>query len=127
MVLLKNQYYDEEEGKDYFGKMAVTNQYAAILGLGTATYDVLLYSKPKGFQRIIGRYAFHVGPLMGMASAFTTVTYMGTKLRGKDDRLNYFLGGMAAGGVYGAWSRSFVAGAVVGVFLGLRNRFSDLE
>lgn len=33
-------------------------------------------------------------------------------------RLNYFLGGMAAGGVYGAWRRNHVAGLVVGLAFG---------
>lgn len=118
MGLVKNQYYDKPDGQDYAGKMLVTNQYAAVTGLGIATYDVVLYTKPKGLSSIIGRYAFHVGPAMGMATAFTTVTYAATKLRGKDDRINYVLGGLAAGGVYGAWNKSFVAGCVSGLFFG---------
>lgn len=90
----------------------------AVTGLTTATYDVVLYSKPKGIPNIVGRYALHVGPLMGMATAFTTVTYAATKFRGKDDSLNYVLGGIAAGGVVGAWSKNFATGCLAGLFLG---------
>lgn len=92
--------------------------FQAVAGLGTATYDVVLYSKPKGISNIVGRYAMHVGPLMGIATAFTTVTYAATKFRGKDDSLNYVLGGIAAGGVVGAWAKSFPTGCLAGIILG---------
>lgn len=55
---------------------------------------------------------------MGMATAFTTVTYAATKFRGKDDGLNYVLGGFAAGGMVGAWSKSFPTGCLAGILLG---------
>lgn len=87
-------------------------------GLATATYDVVLYSKPKGIPNIIGRYAFHTGPMMGIATAFTTVTYAATKFRGKDDAFNYVLGGIAAGGVVGAWNKSFVTGCLAALVMG---------
>ena len=89
-----------------------------VAGLTTATYDTVLYSKPKGLINIIGRYAMHVGPLMGVATAFTTVTYASTKFRGKDDGLNYALGGFAAGGVIGRWAKNFPTGCLVGILLG---------
>lgn len=92
--------------------------FQAVAGLTSATYDVVLYSKPKGIPNIIGRYAFHVGPMMGMATAFTTATYAATKFRGKDDSFNYVLGGIAAGGVVGAWSKSFVTGCLAGLIMG---------
>lgn len=90
----------------------------AVAGLTLATYDVVLYSKPKGIPNIVGRYAFHVGPMMGVATAFTTVTYAATKFRGKDDCLNYVLGGIAAGGVVGTWSKSLATGCLAGLALG---------
>lgn len=92
--------------------------FQAVAGLTSATYDVVLYSKPKGIPNIIGRYAFHVGPMMGIATAFTTATYAATKFRGKDDSFNYVLGGIAAGGVVGAWSKSFVTGCLAGLIMG---------
>lgn len=118
MSLLKAQYYENPEGSDAFGKIVATNKYAALTGLAWGTMDVLMVSRPKGYLPIIARYAYNVGPMMGMASAFTIGTFAATNLRGKDDRINYFIGGVCAGGVYGAWRRSFNAGAVAALFFG---------
>lgn len=96
-------------------------------GLALATYDVVLYSKPKGVPNILGRYVYITGPMMGIATAFTTVTFAATKLRGKDDGLNYFLGGVAAGGVLGSWCKSFVGGCVAGLFLGRMRDYIDFD
>lgn len=87
-------------------------------GLAIATYDVVLYSKPKGIPNIVGRYGFHVGPMMGMATAFTTVSYAANRFRGKDDAVNYVLGGIAAGGVVGTWCKSFPTGCLAAILLG---------
>uniref|UniRef100_A0A1L8EBD7 NADH dehydrogenase [ubiquinone] 1 alpha subcomplex subunit 11 n=1 Tax=Haematobia irritans TaxID=7368 RepID=A0A1L8EBD7_HAEIR len=119
MALSKAGYYDKPEGQDCFGKMVATNTYAATAGLAWSTVDVLMLSHPKGYLPTLARFAYNTGPMMGMASAFTLATYMATNVRGKDDRFNYFLGGFAAGGVYGAWRRSHVAGLVMGLFFGL--------
>lgn len=54
---------------------------------------------------------------MGMASAFTMGTYAATNLRGKDDTINYAIGGALAGGVYGAWRKSPVSGSCAAIFL----------
>lgn len=121
MSLLKSQYYDSPEGTDAFGKIVATNKYAVLGGLAWGTIDVLMISKPKGYLPILARYAYNVGPMMGMASAFTLGTLVATNVRGKDDRLNYFIGGACAGGVYGAWRRSFHAGAVAALFFGKIN------
>uniref|UniRef100_A0A1B0AF86 NADH dehydrogenase [ubiquinone] 1 alpha subcomplex subunit 11 n=1 Tax=Glossina pallidipes TaxID=7398 RepID=A0A1B0AF86_GLOPL len=119
MTLLKVGYYDKPEGEDFFGKMLASNTYAAIFGLTWSTYDVLMYSRTKGYLPTLGRFAYNTGPMIGMASAFTLTVYGLTNLREKDDRLNYFLGGMAAGAVYGAWRRNHVTGLTMGLFFGL--------
>lgn len=85
MSLLKVQYYDKPEGQDAFGKMIAANRFALSAGLIFSTYEVLFVSKPQGYINTIGRYGYFIGPLMGMASAFTMTTYTAARLRGKDD------------------------------------------
>ncbi|KAL5288135.1 hypothetical protein ACFFRR_008784 [Megaselia abdita] len=127
MSVLKSRYYENPEGTDAFGKIVATNKYAVLGGLAWGTIDVLMVTKPKGYIPIIARYTYNVGPMMGMASAFTLGTLAATNFRGKDDRLNYFIGGVCAGGVYGAWRRSVPAGAVAALFLGIAGTIKKLS
>jgi len=119
MSFLKSQYYDQPDGNDAFGKIVATNKFAVAGGLAWGTIDVLMLTKTQGYIPTLARFAYNIGPFMGMASAFTLATYVSTNVRGKDDKLNYLIGGMAAGGVYGAWKRNHVAGLVMGVFFGI--------
>lgn len=87
MGLLSNyQYYAKPEGEDYFTKMCATNKYAIQAAAVIGTFDVTLYSHAKGVIPIASRYMYWLGPGVGMATAFTTVTYAATQLRGKDDK-----------------------------------------
>lgn len=86
MSLIRGGYYNKPEGTDCYGKMLATNSYAVTAGLAWSTIDVLMYSHTKGYLPTLGRFAYNIGPMMGMASAFTLTTYMATKARGKDDR-----------------------------------------
>ncbi|XP_030386759.1 NADH dehydrogenase [ubiquinone] 1 alpha subcomplex subunit 11 [Scaptodrosophila lebanonensis] len=119
MSILRSGYYDAPEGEDAFGKIVAINKYAAITGLAWSTVDVLTLSKTQGYLPTLGRFAYNTGPLMGMATAFTLTTLAATNARGKDDKINYFLGGFAAGGVFGAWKHNHVAGLCAGLFLGI--------
>ncbi|XP_001361907.2 NADH dehydrogenase [ubiquinone] 1 alpha subcomplex subunit 11 [Drosophila pseudoobscura] len=119
MSILRSKYYDHPEGEDAFGKTVATNKYAVAAGLAWSTVDVLTLAKPKGYLPTLGRFAYNTGPLMGMATAFTLTTLAATNARGKDDKINYLLGGFAAGGVFGAWKHNHVAGLCAGLFLGI--------
>ncbi|ALC40497.1 CG9350, partial [Drosophila busckii] len=119
MSILRSKYYDHPDGEDAFGKIVATNKYALTAGLAWSTLDVLTLSKPQGYLPTIGRFAYNTGPLMGMATAFTLTTLAATNARGKDDKINYLIGGFAAGGVFGAWKRNHVAGLCAGLFLGI--------
>lgn len=118
MSILNYKYYDTPEGQDIFRKTFVTSKYAAISGLAFATFDVLMFSHPKGFVNTVGRYGYLVGPLVGMAAAFTVTTNAAQNYRGKNDKLNYFLGGSAAGAICGAWLRSATLGVPAALFFG---------
>ncbi|KAM3959434.1 NADH dehydrogenase (ubiquinone) B14.7 subunit [Aphomia sociella] len=117
--MLNYKYYDTPEGSDIFKKTFVTSKYAALTGLAAASFDVLMFSHPKGFVNTVGRYGFFVGPLVGMAAAFTVTTNIAQNARDKNDKINYFLGGIAAGSVFGAWQRSVTIGVPAAVALGV--------
>ncbi|KAH8257945.1 hypothetical protein KR038_003357 [Drosophila bunnanda] len=119
MSFLRSKYYDHPDGEDAFGKIVATNKYAVSAGLAWSMFDVLTLSKPRGYVPTLGRFAYNTGPLMGMATAFTLTTLAATNARGKDDKINYLLGGFAAGGVFGAWKHNHVAGLCAGLFLGI--------
>lgn len=108
--LTQAKYYDKPDGEDLAGKLVYTNKWAAAVGIGSATADVLMYSHTKGYLATLARYAFFVAPACGIASSFTFGTYISTRLRGKDDVYNYFVGSVAAGGVVGRWAKSVKAG-----------------
>lgn len=113
MSLAKAQYYAHPEGKDAFGKMVATNRYALAVGLIASSYDVLMGSKPSGYAKTLGRFAYITAPCLGMASAFTMTTLALTKARdGKCDTWNYVAGAVAAGSVFGAWQRCHVKGSM---------------
>ncbi|CAD7076825.1 unnamed protein product [Hermetia illucens] len=127
---LNSKYYDQPEGKDLSGKMIATNKAALTGGLIWSIYDVVLFSKPQGYLPTIGRIASITGPFMGIATAFTLGTYTATNVRGKDDTINYVIGGYCAGAVYGAWKRNLAAGIATGTFfalLGLTKKLSIME
>lgn len=91
--LIKPRYYDQPEGQDLFGKLVITNAYMVTFGAVWSTYDVLMITKPQGYFNTFSRFAYHTGPFMGMATAFTLTTYMANKFRGKDDtyvKLKYY-------------------------------------
>ncbi|XP_055687988.1 uncharacterized protein LOC129792693 [Lutzomyia longipalpis] len=114
-----DRFYAYPDGQDAAGKMLVANTYALFGGVVISTYDVVMLSKPVGIGNILAKYVYNTGPLMGMASAFTMGTYFSTKLRGKDDVINYAIGGALAGGVYGAWRRSAVSGNCAAIVLAI--------
>ncbi|XP_047117204.1 NADH dehydrogenase [ubiquinone] 1 alpha subcomplex subunit 11 [Schistocerca piceifrons] len=112
------KYYDSPEGQDCLKKMWYTTKTGALIGLGLSSFDVIMYSRPKGYFPTLMRYGYITLPIMGMAASFSATTCIATNARGKDGKLNYFLGGCAAGGVFGAWRRSIFAGFLGCVALG---------
>ncbi|XP_047517116.1 NADH dehydrogenase [ubiquinone] 1 alpha subcomplex subunit 11 [Pieris napi] len=118
MSLLTYKYYDTPEGQDIFKKTLVTTKYAILASLPVATFDVLLYSHPKGIFQTVMRYGFYLGPAISMATAFTLTTNIAQNVRGKNDEFNYFLGGAAAGAVYASVRRQPVIAVPAAIVLG---------
>lgn len=112
------KYYDTPDGEDCFKKLWLSTKFAAMVGLGASTADVLMYSHPKGYYQTAARYAYITGPAVGMAAAFTITTCVATSIRHRDDHFNYFLGGCSAGSVFGTWRKSAHAGFIACILLG---------
>ena len=53
------------------------------IGVVAATWDVLLYSHPKGYAQTAGRFLFYTGPLAAMAAGFAATTCVAVSVRGK--------------------------------------------
>ncbi|KAF4520632.1 hypothetical protein B566_EDAN007499 [Ephemera danica] len=120
-------YYDSPEGQDCFPKLIYITKYSALAGLGVSTMDVLMFSHPQGYFNTISRFAHFTVPFVGMAAAFAATTCMATSLRHKDDKLNYFLGGVASGAVFGAWRRSGYAGFLACTALGVAGAIKKMS
>lgn len=118
-IKMAYSYYDTPDGEDCFKKLWYTTKIAAVSGLVASAIDVRLYSHTQGLYPTAARFAHFTFPFIGMAAAFTATTCIVTSVRHKDDRINYILGACAAGGVYGAWRKSVLAGFVGSVALGL--------
>ncbi|XP_021195467.2 NADH dehydrogenase [ubiquinone] 1 alpha subcomplex subunit 11 [Helicoverpa armigera] len=117
--LLKYKYYDTPEGQDIFMKTFAASKYAALSGVTLGTLDILMYSHPKGFASTVGRMAWFVGPLVGMAAGFTVTTNAVQNIRGKNDKLNYFIGGAVAGSIFSAWQKAPILAVPAAVILGV--------
>ncbi|KDR18623.1 NADH dehydrogenase [ubiquinone] 1 alpha subcomplex subunit 11 [Zootermopsis nevadensis] len=111
-------YYDTPDGEDCFKKLLYTARIAAVSGVIVSVVDVRLFSRTQGFYPTVARFAHFTFPFIGMAAAFTATTCIATSARHKDDKLNYFLGGCVAGGVFGAWRKSILAGFTGSLILG---------
>ncbi|KAJ0174340.1 hypothetical protein K1T71_010486 [Dendrolimus kikuchii] len=104
--LLSYKYYDTPEGQDIFFKTFACSKYALLAGITAGAYDTLMFSHPKGFVNTAGRFMWHIGPLVGMAAGFAVATNASQNIRGKNDSINYFIGGAVAGSIFSAWQRS---------------------
>ncbi|XP_032519623.1 NADH dehydrogenase [ubiquinone] 1 alpha subcomplex subunit 11 [Danaus plexippus] len=117
--MLFYKYYDTPEGQDIYKKAFVTSKYAALTGLGIGTYDVLMYSHPKGLFNTAYRFGYFIVPMVGMATTFAVTANAIQNYRGKNDELNYFLGGAASGALFAVWQRSGLIALPAAVVLGV--------
>jgi NADH dehydrogenase (ubiquinone) 1 alpha subcomplex subunit 11 len=85
MEFITAKFYAKPDGEDYVGKMLASNRFILMGLTPLATSDVLMLTKPKGYLSTIACFAKWFGPAIGMASAFTTVSYAAYHIRGKDD------------------------------------------
>ncbi|KAJ8972355.1 hypothetical protein NQ317_008765 [Molorchus minor] len=112
-------YNAKPDGEDVAGKLVHVLKPTATIAFFLGTADVLLYSHPKGYLQTLGRYAYVGAPLLGATTTFVCTSNIIGSLRNKDDELNWFLGGLAAGAIFGIWRRRTIVGFNMGMFLGI--------
>ncbi|XP_076242573.1 uncharacterized protein LOC143184326 [Calliopsis andreniformis] len=113
--LTKYRYYDKPEGQDPFGKvmsLAVPTFYGSLV---FGIHDVYIRARCATFPYAFARLAFWVIPPPSIAAVFASVTYISTRLRKKDDPINYAAGAIATVPIFKAWFKlPFVVSLQVG-------------
>ncbi|XP_019879876.1 uncharacterized protein LOC109607855 [Aethina tumida] len=113
------KYFDTPDGEDVFKKLLCVLKPTFLTAFGVSTADVLLYSHPKGYAKILSRYAFIGLPIVGIASTFVLATNMCANIRKQDGMINWFVGGAAAGSLVGVWARRPMMGFNAAIALGI--------
>ena len=136
-------YYDSPEGEECFQKMGYltknaalfgessknkifnlvytpnNNNFDSIAGVFVATGDILFISHPKGYLKTAGRFVYYTVPLSAMAAAFAATSCVANTVRGKDDPLNYVIGGLSSAAIMGAWKQCVTTGIRAGIVFSL--------
>lgn len=112
-------YYKAPDGEEVLEKLTHVLKPATVIGLGLASLDVGLYSHPKTYLHALGRYLYITAPVIGIAGTFVIASNLSGSIRKKDDKLNWIIGGLSSGGVYGAWRKSTAWGLLVGTSFAL--------
>ncbi|XP_044747337.1 uncharacterized protein LOC123308643 [Coccinella septempunctata] len=122
----KYDYFSKPDGEDVPKKLWYTLQPAAASAFALSTIDVMLMTKPKGYVNILMRFGYVSFPIIGCTTAFVLTSNFLGSLRQKSDRLNWAVGGMAAGGVVGLWRRKQITGCLCALafgFLGYMRKY----
>ncbi|XP_067134402.1 NADH dehydrogenase [ubiquinone] 1 alpha subcomplex subunit 11 [Centruroides vittatus] len=89
----------------------------SIIGVTLGGLNTLLIYKPPTYALAAQRIAFYGFPFAGMGATIGATACILSNLRKKDDHYNYFIGGLAAGGIYGKMFNSFPRGIRMGMLL----------
>jgi len=116
----KHVFHEVFEGKDnddYVHKTIQMTKYtattSAFISCGEITFLELRGLKA---ARAIGRWAL---PIIGGGIAYTTTAAFLGGIRNKTEAKHHFMAGQVAGAIYGASRKSFMAGLLWGLVLGL--------
>lgn len=101
--LLKYMYYHKPDGEDLLGKTIVSVRAGVMTGIIIgATNAIYNLETASNLHRIIVGMR-PVTYLAGIGFVFANVTYMCTKLRGKDDSINHGIGALATTPLVRSW------------------------
>ena len=92
--LTKPKYYDAPEGKEPIDKIVALSKPTFLGALVTGIADCVWITETKTPLQSANCLAFWLVPALGMSATFASVTYVATNIRGKDDHLNYAIGGL---------------------------------
>lgn len=77
----------------------------------------MAFSKPTGYVQTAGRFIYFTAPITMMAASFAATACMANSIRGKDDPINYAIGGAVSGSIFGTWMKSVRGGGFATVLL----------
>lgn len=89
----KYKYYSSPDGTDPLGKLLSCVNPAIQGSMFVGIHDVFLRSQCTTYSHALQRMAYWMIPMTSIAAAYPSVTYISTRLRGKDDPLNHAMGG----------------------------------
>ncbi|XP_041358423.1 NADH dehydrogenase [ubiquinone] 1 alpha subcomplex subunit 11-like [Gigantopelta aegis] len=111
--------YDKPDNDDCMKKVCYGTVYGGLFGTFVSVFDTLGYSRPGTMVGAAQRCGFHTSLFALAGAAYTSVTVLSASMRKKDDTINHFFGGLAAGGVFGARANSQKVGWGLGIAFGL--------
>ncbi|XP_043279939.1 uncharacterized protein ND-B14.7 [Venturia canescens] len=106
LFLNKPRYYDTPEGQAPFEKIVACAKKAIVAGVFIGGLDCVWHTDAKNFGEVVNCMSYWVVPMVGMASTWASVTYISTKVRGKDDWVNYVVGAAACAPIIHAWKKT---------------------
>lgn len=113
------KYYDAPDGEDLVGKITFTTKIGAAIGWNISLIQIMNRPPFQLYRDMFLRSCKTTAITVGMAAAGTITIYYATRLREVDDTTNHFLGGIAAGAVFGASVGSTSAGVCSSILLGI--------
>lgn len=112
------EYFDTPDGQDCDKKLVYMLKKAAYWGFGVSSAYVIVESPPT-YAQVLGKFARVAIPILACTAAGTITVCLLTELRKKDERKNYFIGGLVGGVSGGLVNGYFGYGLFYGVFIGL--------
>lgn len=94
LLLGKPDYYDSPEGQNPWEKIWGLSKYAVATTMGMSIMDCFYITQCRNAVEVLNCTAFWGVPLVSMAVTFSSMTFMATNIRGKDDKVNYAIGGI---------------------------------
>ncbi|XP_070563128.1 NADH dehydrogenase [ubiquinone] 1 alpha subcomplex subunit 11-like [Ptychodera flava] len=103
-------YFDEPDGKDCLGKTTLTTQVGTVIGLTSSMYAFLFkYGRMTAVQGLVQGTNITL-TMAALGAVFGATTCAVSAARGKDSRLNYFIGGCTTGALLGVKTHSYAMG-----------------
>jgi hypothetical protein len=92
-TLFNRRYHDKPEGQDPVGKLFAPLKVTLTTSLAISMLQVMQFGRELYILPTINQCLFWIVPMCSTCLAFTSITYISTNLRKKDDAINYLAGG----------------------------------
>lgn len=111
-------YYRTPADQEGLEKLCFFAYKCTKIGIGLGVTDAIGISHVSGWIPVLGRIGYWTLPVVTAGGAFVATNLLATKLTGQDTRTTHFLGGVAAGSVFGYKWQSMRAGIWLSLIIG---------